>query len=340
MTIKIVATSSIEIHLDKAALAALPGVEFSHRPCVTEDEIIAAAADADVVIVVLEPYTARVIASLKSCRLICTPKMGYDNIDVAAATAAGICVSCVPGASSEEAADHTMLLLLACARKLVQLDGTVRGGGWQSIHSPEMARIWRGIAPLRGQTLGLIGFGRIPRALVPKAQGFGLRILASDPYVPAAVMAASGVTAVALEQLLRESDFVSLHCALTAENRQMLGAAEFQLMKPTAYLINTARGALLDETALYQALVSGGIAGAALDVTATEPLDMGNPLLELNNVIFTGHSAHYSDAAAENIRRRAVEDVSRVLAGQWPHGWVNPQVAANFIARWGRMIQA
>ncbi len=153
-------------------------------------------------------------------------------------------------------------------------------------------------------------------------------------------MAASGVTAVALEQLLRESDFVSLHCALTAENRQMLGAAEFQLMKPTAYLINTARGALLDETALYQALVSGGIAGAALDVTATEPLDMGNPLLELNNVIFTGHSAHYSDAAAENIRRRAVEDVSRVLAGQWPHGWVNPQVAANFIARWGRMIQA
>ncbi|MFC1864416.1 C-terminal binding protein, partial [Chloroflexota bacterium] len=268
-------------------LTVLAGVEFVDKPSSTEEDIIAAAHDADAVIVGVEPYTRRVITNLKSCRLICTPKMGYDNIDVTAATEAGICVSCVPEASTEEVSDHAMALLLACARRVLRLDKAIRAGEWHVFHGPEMEEMWRGIVPIRGQTLGLIGFGRIPRALVPKAKGFGLRVLAYDPYVAAESMEKMEVEAMGLDRLLKESDFVSIHCALTSENRHMLGAEQLKLMKPTAYLINTARGPLVDEVALYTALTHGDIAGAGVDVTELEPIKMDNPLLELDNVVFT-----------------------------------------------------
>ncbi|NWF78304.1 MAG: C-terminal binding protein [Chloroflexi bacterium] len=312
-------------------------MEFVEKPSATEEDILAAARDADAVVVTIEPYTRRVITNLKSCRLISTPKTGYDNIDVAAATEAGICVSCAPNASVEEASDHAMALLLACARRVPKLDRVVKAGAWHVFHGPEMEEIWRGIAPIQGKTLGLIGFGRISKALVPKAKGFGLRILAYDPYVAAEVMEKMGVKAVRLDRLLKESDFVSVHCALTSENWHMLGAEQFKLMKPTAYLINTARGALVDEKALYAALTQGRIAGAGLDVTEVEPINMDNPLLKLDNVVFTGHSAHYSDISAADVRRKPIEDVSRILSGKWPEGWVNPEVEAKFIARWGKL---
>ena len=187
-----------------------------------------------------------------------------------------------------------------------------------------------------GRTLGLIGFGLIPRALVPKAKGFGLRILAYDPYVSAAVMNEVGVEAVELDRLLRESEFISLHADLTAETRHMLGAEQFRLMKPTAYLINTARGPLVNEAALYEALTQGIIAGAGLDVTEVEPVKLDNPLLKLGNVIFTCHSGHYSDVSAERYRQRPVEDVSRIMAREWPRGLINPEVKEKYIARWGK----
>ena len=199
-----------------------------------------------------------------------------------------------------------------------------------------MEEIWRGIVPIRGQTLGLIGFGQIARAVASKAKGFGLKILAHDPYVPAEVMEKMGVEAVELDRLLQASDFVSLHTALTAENRHMLGMQQFKLMKPTAYLINTGRGLLVDEEALYAALTQGDIAGAALDVIEVEPVKMDNPLLKLDNVVVTGHSGHYSDMAIANIRQRPAEDVSRIMSGEWPRGWINPEVELKFIARWGK----
>jgi D-3-phosphoglycerate dehydrogenase len=217
-----------------------------------------------------------------------------------------------------------------------RLNKMVKTGGWRVFHGPEMGEIWHGIAPIRGETLGLIGFGQIARAIVPKAKGFGLRILAYDPYVATEVMEKMGVEAVGLDQLLKESDFVSVHCALTNESRHMLGTEQFKLMKPTAYLINAARGQLVDEKALYAALIQGGIAGAGLDVTEVEPISLDNPLLKLDNVIFTGHSAHYSDISLAHARRKPVEDVSRIMAGKWPRGWVNPEVKAKFIARWGK----
>jgi len=338
MSFKVVSTCNIPFVVKGLGerVMRLAGVEFIDKPSSTEEDIIAAASDADAVVVGAEPYTRRVLTNLKSCRLISTPKMGYDNIDVAAATEAGICASCVSDASIEEVSDHAMALLLTCARKVVKLDRTVRAGVWHIFHGPEMEERWRGIAPIRGQTLGLIGFGGIARALVPKAKGFSLRILAYDPYVPAEVMDKMGIEAVGLDRLLKESDFVSVHAKLTSENRHMLGAEQFKLMKPTAYLINTARGPLVNEKALYAALTSGGIAGAGLDVTEVEPIKMDNPLFELENVFFTGHSSHYSDVAIANIRQRPAEDVSRLMSGEWPRGWINPEVEAKFIARWGK----
>ena len=336
MNFKVVSTCNIPFVVKDLSkrFDVLEEVEFAYKPARTEEEIISLASDADAVVVGAEPYTRRVINSLKSCRLISTPKMGYDNIDIAAATEAGICVSCVAAVSSEEVSDHAMALLLTCARKVNRVDKAVRTGVWRSLHGPEMEEIWQGIVPIRGQVLGLIGFGQIPRALVPKAKGFGFRILAYDPYVPVEVIENMVVEAVGFDYLLQESDYVSVHCALTAENRHMLGAEQFKMMKFTGYLINTARGPLVDEKALYASLTRGEIAGAALDVIEVEPITLDNPLLKLDNVVITGHSGHYSDMAIANIRHRPFEDVSRIISGEWPRGWVNPGVEAEYLARW------
>ncbi len=336
MSFKVVSTTTIAFHIDKEGFRKLDGVEFFDRPSTTENEIIEAAHDADAVVIVLDPYTRKVIDSLKSCRLITTAKTGYGNIDIAAATGAGICVSRVPAASAEEVSDHAMALLLACARRLFRLDKAVRTGEWHSVHGPEMGELWRGIKPIRGQTLGLIGFGLIPLAMAPKAKGYGMKIMAYDPFVSAEAMTAAGVESVNLDRLLQESDFISVHAALTADNRHMLGTKQFKQMKPTAYLINTARGALVDEVALYNAIIQGEIAGAGLDVTEIEPTNLDNPLLKLSNVLFTAHSGHYSDVSAETYRNRPVEDVTRIMAGEWPRGMINPEVKGKYIAKWGK----
>ena len=337
MSFKIVCTSSIDIHVDKAGLGKLPDALFVDCPCTTEDQIIAAAHDANVAIAVLEPYTRRVIENLSSCRLICTPKTGYDNIDIVAATEKGICVACVPAVSSDEISDQAFALLLACARRIFLEDKVVRAGKWRSIHGPEMEAIWRGIMPLRGQTLGLIGFGRAARPMVPKAIGFGMKVIVHDPYVPAEAIRQAGAGAVELNELLKSSDFISIHSALTRQNRHMIGREQFKLMKPGVYIINTARGPLIEEAALVEALNSGLVAGAGLDVLEVEPARMDNPLLKLDNVIITGHSAHYSDQSTNAIRKRALEDVSRIISGEWPLGLVNPDVKANFLARLGKV---
>ncbi len=334
--LKVVSTGIIQFPLKnvREGLGKLAGVEYIDKPSATEEAIIEAAREADVAVVMTEPYTRQVISNLKTCRLICTPKMGYDNIDIEAATEAGICVSCALTASIEEVSDHIMALLLACARRIPRLNNAVREGVWKALHGPEMEKIWQGIIPMRGQTLGIIGFGRIARALVPKATGFGLRILAYDSNVE--IRDTKGVEAATLERLIKESDFISINCALTPENRHMLGAEQFKQMKSSAILINTARGALVDEEALYYALTGGEIAGAGLDVTSVEPINMDNPLLKLDNVILTGHSAHYSDISAAEVRHKVVDDVSMIISGKWPKGWINTEVEPKYIARWGK----
>jgi len=313
-------------------------VEFAKKDCATEDEIITAAHDADAIIGVatFQPFSRKVIERLAKCRLILSMGIGYDNLDIEAATEHGILAANVPDYCLEEVSDHTMALILASTRKIVKLSRTVEEGGWKTEPDPEIQRnIWPKMSRLRGQTLGLVGFGRIPRTLIPKAKGFGLRVIAYDPYIQPSVFEALGVERVELDQLLAESDIVSLHSALTAETRHMLGLEQFKKMKPTAYLINTARGALIDQRALYTALTEGYLAGAALDVTDPEPISPDDPLLKLDDVIITPHSASSSIPALMALLSRPGEEIARVFKGEWPIGLLNPQIKERYSQRWG-----
>lgn len=338
MAFKVVNASPIGESEYAAELLGKVGAEYVEQSCSTEDLVIELAHDADGVIMVstaitgLAHITRKVIEGLTKCRVIAAMSTGYDTIDVDAATEHGICVCNVPDYCLDEMTDNTMALLLACARKIVLINNGIRKGeaiGWGYGAAP-MFR-------LRGQTLGLVGFGRIPRTLVRKAQGFGLKVIVYDPYVSKASMEGYDVEQVEeFDELLERSDFVSLHAALTKENRNMFGLEQFKKMKPTAYFINTARGGLVDEEALYNALTEGLIAGAALDTTEPE-MNLESPLLKLDNLIYTGHSGHYSDISTMELRRRPAEYVAALLQGKWPDGCVNPQVKEKFIQRWGKV---
>ncbi|TET47899.1 MAG: C-terminal binding protein [Dehalococcoidia bacterium] len=313
------------------------GVEFIPRPCQTEEEIIKAARDADFILTFKKPVTRKVIEQLERCRLIYNIGTGYETIDMEAATEHGICVSYPDAYCSEEVAEHAMALILACARKLVRLDRAVRDGKWESYEKREIRlNILPPMLPIRGKTLGLIGFGRIARKLVPKAKGFEMRVLALDPYVPASVFDEYGVEAVPLDYLIENSDFLSVHAAFTSDARHMLGAEQFQRMKPTAYVINCARGEFIDEAALYQALSRGEIAGAALDVIQEERMLPDHPLLKLDNVIITPHTAYYSEESLARMRRRPFEEIERMVNGQWPQWLLNSEVKKKFEQRWGK----
>jgi len=299
----------------------------------TEEQLLSVSRDADAVISVFEAFTRSVIEQLEKCRVLTNIGVGYQNIDVKAATDCGICVVNNPEYCLEEVSDHAMALLLSLARKLPMLDKTVRDGktGYAEV-AKARGRVFR----IRGQTLGLVGLGRIPRTLVPKARGFGFRVIACDPYIPAEVAREAGVELVDFDRLLEESDYISVHAALTPENEGMFGLEQFKKMKPTAFLINTARGALVNSEALYTALTEGLIAGAGLDVTEPEPINADNPLLKLDNAIFTGHSAYFSETSTVEQRKGPVDEIARVFTGEWPFALVNPEVKEKFTRRWGR----
>jgi len=315
------------------------GAKVDKTFCATQEELISACSEADAIIALgirITPdyvFSAEVIKNLHKCRLIALTGIGYDNVDITAATDRGICVANNPYYCLEEVSDHTMALILACARKFYQLVPDIRSGRWgaQADYLDALKPMHR----LSGQTLGLIGFGNIARALVPKARAFGFPIIAFSPNVPRTEFETFQVEPVELGRLLEESDFVSMHTALTPENRHMIGIEEFKRMKRTAYFINTARGELVDERALHTALTEGLIAGAGLDVLEPEPPDRDNPLLKLGNVFVTGHFAYYSEESREGLFRWPWEEVARVVQGKWPQGLVNAQVKEIFSARWG-----
>ena len=192
------------------------------------------------------------------------------------------------------------------------------------------------MSPLRGQTLGLIGFGRIGRTIADKANGFGLRIIAYDPYLSPAVFKQTGVESVTLNHLIETSDFISIQAEFSPEMEHLLGMEQFRMMKPTAYLINTSRGAAIDQAALYTALTEGYIAGAALDVVAEEPAGIGadHPLLTLDNVIVTAHSAYYSEQSSAKYKQRIYDAVAAIVHHQWPEWLINPEVKENFQKKW------
>ena len=296
-----------------------PAAELVTAAVDTRAALAAAVRDVDAVMLGLQRCDAPLIAGMRRCRIICRYGIGYDNIDVDAATAAGIWVARVPDYGWEDVSDHAVALLLACARDLAAYDRRARAG------RPGRPRpLYR----MRGRTGGLIGCGGIGRAVLRKLGGFGLaRVLVHDPYLTAAQIAAAGGAACGLETLLREADFVSLHVPLSEETRHLIGAAQLRLMKPTAILINTARGALIDEEALAGALADGAIAAAGLDVFETEPLPVSSPLAGLDNVILSNHVAWYTEESAVELASKAARNVREVLAGRppvYPVNRINP----------------
>jgi D-3-phosphoglycerate dehydrogenase / 2-oxoglutarate reductase len=277
------------------------------------------AADSDALLnTYVGPITAEVMAAMPKCMIIARYGIGVDTIDLAAATAAGIIVTNNPTYCIREVAEHTMALLLACCRKVPFYDRLTRSGRWEV---PPGKPIFR----LEGSTLGLVGFGNIAREVAQRAHAFGMRVLYADPAVAQQQVPEPGIK-VELRELLREADFVSLHTPLTTQTRGLIDDAALALMKPTSYLINCARGAVVDTAALARALDSKRIAGCALDTTDPEPLPDSHALRARENVLLSPHVAWYSEQAMEGLQRGAPAEVRRVLRGEWPINVVNPQV--------------
>jgi len=274
-------------------------------------DILAVARDADALLVCYAKLPGDLIRELTRCKVIGRTGLGVDNIDLAAARERKIIVTYVPDYCMDEVSDHAMALLLALARKVAYANTLVQSGRW------EMAAV-APVHRLKGRTLGLVGFGNIPRALAPKAKAFGLRVLAHDPFVGRDVFASLGVEGVGLDELLASSDFVSVHAPLTPQTRGLIDASAFAKMKPGALIINTARGPLIDEKALIAALDSGRIGGAALDVLETEPPVKDFALIGRPNVVLTPHTAFYSVEALEELQTKCATDVLRVLSGRPP----------------------
>jgi D-3-phosphoglycerate dehydrogenase / 2-oxoglutarate reductase len=297
------------------------GVEVRAGQCRSEDEVITLAKDANAILNCYAKMTARVIGELRHCKVIARYGIGVDNVDLAAATRAKIVVTNVPDYCVDEVSDHGLALFLALARRVVAADQAVKGGTWDVVAH-------KGIQRLRGQTLGLLGFGKIARALAAKAQALGMRVIAVDPFVDAAAMARLNVRAVDMDTLLAESDAVSVHVPLSPETRGIIGERALARMKPTAFLINTSRGGLVDERALAAALTAGRLAGAALDVVEKEPPPPDHPLRKAPNVILTPHLAFYSREAVVELQTKVAEEAARAFRGEPPRSPVNREVLA------------
>lgn len=304
------------------AIVERAGFALVAAQCKTEDEVIAVARDADAVVAQYATISARVIAELHRCRVIARYGTGVDIVDVDAATEHGILVTNVPNDWCEdEVADHAMALLLAVARKVTVYDRATRAGEWR----------WQSGAPihrLRGSVLGLLSFGAIARAIAARGAAFGMRVVAHDPFVPAEQIAAAGAEAVDFDTLVTESDGLVIQAPLTEQTHHLFDEAQLRRMKPTAILVNTARGPIVEDRALHRALSEGWIAGAGLDDIEEEPAKLrdwrpDNPLLALENVVITPHAAYYSEEALDTVRRFAAEEVVRVLSGQAPLSPVN-----------------
>jgi D-3-phosphoglycerate dehydrogenase len=307
-------------------ILAKAGIQLVQAPLWTEKAVIEYGADADAAIVgANEPYTPKAIQALSKCKILSRMGIGYNNIDVGEATRQGIPVAVVLDASVHEVSDHALAFLLAFSRKLLPLTQVVRNGNWKPASNDIInarGRIFR----LNQQVLGVVGVGRIGSRVCLKARAFGLRVLGYDPYLSREDLQRVGAEKVEFEQLLQESDFISLHAPLTSETKNLFGLKEFKKMKPTAVIINTARGPIIDEQALYQALREGLIAGAGLDVTEPEPPRPDDPLLKLEQVLITGHSAYFSEASNLELQQKSAEAVLLALKGEWPPFLVNPEV--------------
>ncbi|MEE8591336.1 MAG: C-terminal binding protein [Spirochaetia bacterium] len=302
---------------DKAREAEAELVPFKE---LNEDKFKEVIASADALVVIDRPIRKDHLNVMSRCKIIQALEVGYDFIDVVAATEKGIIVSNVPAYGKEQVAIHALTLLLACHRKIKQLMAETSAGGWDY-------NVCKPVRDLSALTLGIVGLGKIGRALAPRAQALGLNVLSYDPYLDDDIFTHLGVgRCYDFEELLSKADFLSLHVPLTLETFHMIGDRELAVFKPGAVLINTCRGKVVDEQALYRALSSSRLAGAGLDVLETEPPDADNPLLTCSNAIITPHAAWYSEQSTERLKEQGMEEVVRVLNGARPRYVVNPEV--------------
>jgi D-3-phosphoglycerate dehydrogenase len=293
-------------------------IDFRRLELESESDLIAACAGAHALIPAYAPVTARVLEELPACRIVAFMATGYNSVDLAAATELGVVVTNVPDYCTAEVADHALGFLLDLGRNITRLHDSVLAGRWDYEACGKPDRIG-------DQTLGIIGLGRIGSAVARRARGFGLAVLASDPFVDEASMTALGVEKAGLDEVLG-CDYVSLHCALTDETRSIIDGEALARMRPAAFLINTARGACVDTEALTIALARRRIAGVALDVVSPEPLPDGHPLYAMPNVILTPHAAFMSRVSEREAREKACLEVVRALRGEVPRYVRNPEV--------------
>jgi D-3-phosphoglycerate dehydrogenase len=277
----------------------------------------------------VRPVLNRAVIGQLNCRAIIRMGLGYDSVDVAAASERGILVSNVVDWCNDEVADHAAALLLSGMRRVGPMDRALHNGVWDRGPAMEISR-------LRGKTLGILGFGRIGQAVAERLAPFGMQMIAYYPYLDPAVAARLGVTLVSLDELLARADVLTIHARLTPQTRHLLGAAEFAQMKPGAFLVNTARGPIIDEAALAAALASGHLGGAALDVMEVEPLPASSPLVGLQNTLLTPHLASFSRDASAQLYQMSAEIAANLLQNRWVPTIVNPEVRPQAEERFGK----
>ncbi len=309
---KVVITAKISPEGPHNAIFARHGFEVGYPPAgcdvFQEDRLIEVLSGAQAVLAGSEPYTPRVIQSLPGLRAIARAGVGYDAVNLEACDAASIPVCVTPGVNHHSVAEHAISLLMGVARGFPLLDRKVRENNWSRRPFPRV----------QGTTLGLVGLGRIGQATATRGVGLGMRVIAEEPYPDRAFCEQWSIELVDRETLLRRSDFVSLHCPMTVENRHLINQRTLAWMKPGSVLINTARGPLVNEADLYEALKSRHLAGAGLDVFEVEPLPLSSPLLTLDNVLVSGHVAGLDNESAFDTSKMCAEILTGLHAGEWP----------------------
>lgn len=299
--------------------------------CSNEDELIEIAQDADIILGGGYLFTRRVIEKLRKCQAIITYSVGFDGIDIDAATENGVLVINNPASEwcIEEVSNHAIALLLASAKNITSLNNTLKSGEWDRTKN----RLIMDIPSLHGKTLGLVGCGAIARMVARKAQCFGLNVIGYDPLLREALFTEYSIMPVSLNQLIEKSDFISMHAPLNEQTRHMIGEGEFREMKSEVIFINTGRGGLVDEKALVKALQEKWIAGAGIDVFEKEPIEKENPLFRLENVIVTPHSASFSKTSLLTQPVNPIREAVRVLQGRWPKNVVNSNVKSKMVLK-------
>jgi D-3-phosphoglycerate dehydrogenase len=297
------------------------GIEWivgQHR---TSEAVLEAARTGDVVMIqsVRPLLTRTIVEQLERCRCIVRLGIGYDNVDVVAATERGILVCNVPAYCIDDVADHALALLMNGTRHIARQDRWIRAGRWDRTGARPARR-------MKGCTMGFVAFGRIARALAERVNGFGMTLLAYDPYLEAETIARYGAKKVELDELLQRADFISVHCSLTDETRHLLSTKEFNLMKNGVFIVNTSRGPVIDESALMEALRSGKVWGVGLDVFEHEPLPQDSALREFDNVTLTPHVGANSEESVTDLYRTGCQIATDVYNGRWPQAVVNPEV--------------